>query len=384
MEGMGLKAHPDEEAARKKIYPPLIDLAPFASTTSTTTTTTQQQVALQVQRACIEVGFFQVRSPSLSQHVIDEGFQATRDFFNLPLAVKQSASAFNSPLFRGYQGSDSDSHSCTPEEAPTTSTPTPTPNQKDLKESFTIGAEGHHSSMHGPNNWPTTVSKQHTLLLRSIQSRLQQYQHTMMNVALETAQALALSLGLPLDFFSTNMSHAVAQMVLLKYPPPLVANARPGCSAHKDCGFLTLLVQEHSQGGLEIYSDHNQEWINVPQLDACVLINLGDLASEWTNHYYKSTLHRVNNSKLTRDRHSVPFFCNLNYDALVDPNELCAQSTLSEVVAGIKQGHDEPGSGFMKKITAGDYICQKLGLMHDNGKGEGEVEGGGEEEERRV
>jgi len=36
----------------------------------------------------------------------------------------------------------------------------------------------------------------------------------------------------------------------------------------------------------------------------------------------------------------------------------------------------------MKKITAGDYICQKLGLMHDNGKGEGEVEGAGEEERR--
>ena len=377
----------------KEIYPPLIDLTPFASSTSACATR-RQQVALQVRKACIEVGFFQVKSPSLKQSVIDEGFLAAKDFFHLPSSTKKSASAFNSPLFRGYQGSESDSHSCTSEDVPTTTAttatttattatsaatattatttttptttkttpPTTTHKRKDLKESFTIGAVGNYSKMHGSNNWPT----EDTALLRSIKTRLQVYQNTMMTVALETAQALALSLGLPIDFFVTNMTHAVAQMVLLKYPPPEDAlSNRPGCSAHKDCGFLTLLVQEQSMGGLEIYST-DQEWVNVPQLDSCVLINLGDLASEWTNNYYKSTLHRVNNSQLITDRHSVPFFCNLNYNAIVDPIDLCQNSTLSEVVDGIRNG----STGFMTKITAGDYICKKLGLMHDNGNEE--------------
>lgn len=89
-----------------------------------------------------------------------------------------------------------------------------------------------------------------------------------------------------------------------------------------------------------------------------MLINLGDMASAWSNGYYKSTLHRVD-KKLTRRRHSIPFFCNLNYDAMVDPRDVCRDGLGFNIVG-------EPN---MAPICAGDYLCQKLGLMHDGGGG---------------
>ena len=87
--------------------------------------------------------------------------------------------------------------------------------------------------------------------------------------------------------------------------------------AHTDCGFLTLLVQDQLvDGGLQILHKDGT-WRNAPQREGCVLINLGDMASAWSNGYYKSTFHRVDTA-LKRRRHSIPFFCNLNYDAMVE------------------------------------------------------------------
>ena len=75
------------------------------------------------------------------------------------------------------------------------------------------------------------------------------------------------------------------------------------------------------------------------------------MAANWTNDFYKSTFHRVSN-KLQRQRHSIPFFCNLNYDAIVDPRDVC-------------KGPLDVGEPKMKPIKAGDYLCEKLGLMHN-------------------
>ena len=338
-------------SASQQPFPPLIDLSPF-SQTSKISTLSKQDVADQVHKACLEIGFFQIRSPSLNQTVITDAFEATKEFFNLPLEIKETASAFNSPLFRGYQGITSESHSCTPEdetvlaETKTTTTPlvTAAKRKRDVKESFTIGAKGE-GKMLGPNNWPSTTTDYD---ITSIRERLDKYWDAMLKCSIEIAKALALSLGLPETFFTSNMTNPVAQMVLLRYPKP--SESQQACGAHTDCGFLTLLAQDQKMGGLEIQG-LDGEWIKATQLEGCVLVNLGDMAANWTNDFYKSTFHRVSN-KLQRQRHSIPFFCNLNYDAIVDPRDVC-------------KGPLDVGEPKMKPIKAGDYLCEKLGLMHN-------------------
>ena len=307
-----------------EIYPPVIDLTPFCDGSSDSALLSKDEVALQLRSACREVGFFQVKTPSLSQALITDAFDATRALFDLPLEVKETASAFRSPLFRGYQGITSDSHSCTPDERATGTQGRLEMKRRDLKESFSIGALGTDSPMHGDNNWPVHDSMAEIVL------KLQAYWDVIYEVALQVSRCLALSLGLVEDFFTTNMTNPVAQMVLLRYPPPLVGAdgvpLQPGCGAHTDCGFLTLLVQDKQLDALQIQNNDGC-WVDAAQIDGHVLCNLGDMAERWSNNYYKSTWHRVQNLS-GRQRHSIPFFCNLNFDTVVDPRTSVCQGKI--------------------------------------------------------
>ena len=342
------------------VYPPLIDLTPFANVGASVeeNNIAKNRVAEKLRDACHKYGFFHISTPSIKQEMIDEAFQATNELFDLSLEQKLTASAFDSPLFRGYQGLTSGSHSCTPADQKEVSEQTfcktedtnndaDVSNHRDLKESFTIGQLGNDSRMHGDNNWPKNCPKR-------VRKTIGKYWNIMLKVAYEISRALALSLGLQENFFTDSMTNPVAQMVLLRYPPP--KNDEIGCGAHTDCGFLTLLVQDTVQDALQI-QDKAGKWVDAPHRANCVLCNLGDMAERWTNNYYKSTWHRVNN-RSGRQRHSIPFFCNLNYDAVVDPRTSVCQGRLRSLFGDPK----------FEKVVAGDYICEKLGLMHDGDK----------------
>lgn len=311
---------------------PVIDLTAFTAAGGD-----KAVVAEEMRKACVDVGFFYATSPTLQTGVIDDGFEAMIELFDLPLAVKQTANATNSKLYRGYQGILSDSHSCS------------VGKDRELKESFTIGAVGDKSIMHGDNQWPKDCPK-------SIQDRLNMYWDLLMQLAKEIAACLAISLGLEETFFSNCMTNPVAQMVLLRYPPPPMAEdgitpLRVGCGAHTDCGFLTLLVQDKS-AALQVQGK-DRKWHEAPHIDGTVLCNIGDMAEQWSNNFYKSTWHRVNNSS-GKLRHSIPFFCNLDYDTIVDPKESVCKGNIKSLVGNPK----------FEAVKAGDYICKKLGIMH--------------------
>lgn len=60
------------------------------------------------------------------------------------------------------------------------------------------------------------------------------------------------------------------------------------------------------------------------------MVNIGDMLKIWTNGLYQSTLHRVMNDD-SKYRVSVPFFYEPNFDALVEPLEICKRQTGSAV-----------------------------------------------------
>ena len=82
---------------------------------------------------------------------------------------------------------------------------------------------------------------------------------------------------------------APAQLV-----PPLPGQLRAG--AHSDCGSL-ILAAEDRPGGLQVHNAAG-EWMDVPVVPNCFIINLGDLMARWTNNAWVSTLHRVVNPPL--------------------------------------------------------------------------------------
>jgi len=76
---------------------------------------------------------------------------------------------------------------------------------------------------------------------------------------------------------------------------------------HSDYGTITLLWQIDSVPGLEV-EDLQGKWHHVPYVWNGVVVNIGDLLQRWTNDYFRSTRHRVNNGYCHVPRHSMPHF----------------------------------------------------------------------------
>lgn len=269
-------------------------------------------VARQIRTACEQRGFFYIighRVPiALQQQVLAQ----SRAFFALSLAEKLQINKNKSIANRGYE---------------------PLGNQTleagaaaDLKEGFYAGREYALDSPevrqkkfnHGPNQWPTQLPE--------FQALMQSYQTQLENLAQLLMRGLALSLDLAEDYFDPFCLDAMLTLRLLHYPPqPVDADhSQKGCGAHTDFGALTLLLQDQ-QGGLQVWDQQQQRWLDaIPMQDAFV-INLGDLIARWTNHRYISNLHRVINHSGAQ-RYSVPFFFGGNPDYRVE----CLANCLAE------------------------------------------------------
>ena len=81
---------------------------------------------------------------------------------------------------------------------------------------------------------------------------------------------------------------------------------------------------------------------------AISLWNIGDMLEFWSEGLFKSTRHRVLNAFSKSARYSVPFFCNCDFDA---PLTRLNSSDDISISSNIK--------------TAGEYIMEKLNIMHD-------------------
>jgi isopenicillin N synthase-like dioxygenase len=138
----------------------------------------------------------------------------------------------------------------------------------------------------------------------------------------------ALALDLPEDFFLDKLDKNMSALRIIRYPEqheaPLPGQLRSG--AHTDYGTLTILMSDRAAGGLQA-QHRDGYWVDiVPEPDSYV-VNIGDVMQIWTNDRWVSTLHRVVNPPAevaTRARrHSVPFFHQPNYDALIETLPSC-------------------------------------------------------------
>merc|ERR550537_1134883 len=81
-------------------------------------------------------------------------------------------------------------------------------------------------------------------------------------------------------------------------------------AAHEDIDFLTVLPVGTSRG-LQVWSEQNKRWYEVPQEERSLVINIGDMLQELTNREYRSTTHRVvkpADEQSGTDRMSTPCF----------------------------------------------------------------------------
>eukprot|EP00300_Choanocystis_sp_HF-7_P024143 c25549_g1_i1.p1 GENE.c25549_g1_i1~~c25549_g1_i1.p1 ORF type:complete len:594 (-),score=120.73 c25549_g1_i1:61-1680(-) len=100
----------------------------------------------------------------------------------------------------------------------------------------------------------------------------------------------------------------------------LLPPKRLGCGEHTDYGICTLLYQD-GVGGLQVQSSE-RKWLDAIPLPGSFVVNIGDMMQRWTNHRFRSTIHRVK-SNPSKDRYSIPFFVNPGVDTLVECIETC-------------------------------------------------------------
>ncbi len=247
------------------------------------------------------VGFFYVSGHGVEQALIDAMLLQARRFFALPEADKLSIQMIHSPHFRGYNRAGMER----------------TRGKPDWREQVDIGAEREAVRdippeqpwwrLQGPNQWPDALPELRPVALR--------YQAAVTGVAITLVRAFAESLGQPPGALDQVFTPAPQQLIkIVRYPGREHTDDDQGVGAHRDGGFVTVLLQD-TQSGLQV--EHDGVWIDAPPIPGTFVVNIGELFEMASNGYLRATMHRVVTPPAGAERLSVPFFFGACLDATI-------------------------------------------------------------------
>jgi isopenicillin N synthase-like dioxygenase len=302
-----------QDSSSKMLAIPEIDISPYLEGDKAGT----RRVAEEISRACTEIGFFVIVGHGVPQGEIDATYGAAAGFFRLPVEEKLIIRQPAPSISRGYTPMKGESLGGMNSAA-------------DLKEIIDMGPvdvpggeyyerpeAGNHFH---PNLWPAHP--------QGFQQIMTSYYRRMNRLANDLMGLFALALDLPEDFFYDKLDKNMSALRIICYPeqndPPEPGQLRGG--AHTDYGTLTILMSDQSAGGLQA-QHRDGYWVDVVPRPGSYVINIGDIMQNWTNDRWVSTVHRVINPPAelanTSRRHSVVFFHQPNYDALIETLETC-------------------------------------------------------------
>ncbi|MDI5974398.1 2-oxoglutarate and iron-dependent oxygenase domain-containing protein [Streptomyces sp. SL13] len=254
--------------------------------------------------AAHDVGFLQLTGHGITPARTAELLRVTREFFALPEADRRAVDNLDSPHFRGYTRIGDER----------------TGGARDWRDQLDIGAErpprvpapGEPAYwwLEGPNQWPAALPALRPAALDWI-DRLGA-------VADLLLRELLTAIGAPADFYADAFAGGGhPHLKMIRYPGSAPDGAAQGVGAHKDYGFLTLLLQD-GVGGLQVEGPDGR-FHDVPPRPGAFVVNLGEMLEVATDGYLKATNHRVVSPPGARERYSVPFFHNPRLDARTSP-----------------------------------------------------------------
>jgi isopenicillin N synthase-like dioxygenase len=254
--------------------------------------------------ACRERGFFSLAGHGISADRSTQVLGMARAFFALPEAEKLEIENINSPQFRGYTRVGQEQ----------------TNGRPDQREQLDVGVERvarepgagepAYWRLLGPNQWPASLPELREVLLA--------YMDEMERVAMLLVRALARSLGQPADRFDATFTPDPSpHLKLIRYPPGVGSDQ--GVGAHKDYGYLAILLQDEN-GGLQVGAPGGM--VDVPPVEGTFVCNIGEMFEITSRGYYEATTHRVVSPPPGRDRVSVPYFFGPRLDAALEPVDL--------------------------------------------------------------
>ncbi len=288
---------------------PVIDVAPLRANDQAG----KDEVARQIDRACIETGFFCITGHGVDQQLIARTRDAATQLFALPDELKRAIERRPENASRGYYPFADRSLAYTLGEAA----------PPDLQEAWAMGpidvpeVEIQESDVSrrffATNLWPEGVP--------NFRETLCAYYRTLSPLADEILKGVALALGQPETYFDDKCDRASSVIRLIRYPAqttaPAAGQLRAG--AHTDYGTVTILRGDDVPGATQVMLPSG-EWIDVRPPPGGFVCNIGDAMADWTGGRWRSTLHRVGNpppGAAPSDRISIVFFHQPNHDAVL-------------------------------------------------------------------
>ena len=261
----------------------------------------KQAFLADLRRVARDFGFFYLAGHGVDPSVIQDALGLTRRFFDLPPADKLAIEMVNSPRFRGYTRPGGEF----------------TRGKPDWREQIDIGAErpalppdaikSPWHRLQGPNQWPEAVPELKPALLA--------YQDAVTGLAIRVLKAFAGALEQPEDVFESIYTPWPNQLTkIIRYPGRANGEADQGVGAHKDGGFVTILLQE-KVAGLQVEGESG--WIDAPPVPGTFIVNIGEILKIASNGYLRANVHRVVSPPAGGDRLSIAFFLGANLDARV-------------------------------------------------------------------
>ncbi len=264
-----------------------------------------------LREAAHDFGFFYLVGHGVPDGQIDEVLRLAREFFALPLEVKNQISQLKSPQFRGYSRLGGELTNGT----------------VDWREQIDIGPERPviedatgYWRLQGPNLWPSTPA--------GFRAAFENWDAGLSRVGLRLLRHWAVSLGAAEDIFDPAFSDEPATLIKVVHYPGR-ADYDQGVGTHKDSGVITLLLLEPGSTGLQVELADGQ-WLDAPPVPGSFVVNIGELLEVATGGYLRATRHRVLAPQPGADRISIPYFVNPALDAripIIDlPPALAARS----------------------------------------------------------
>ena len=269
----------------------------------------KEEISEALWKAATEIGFFQLTNHGIPQAMVDEAFEMSAKFFDLPKEVKAQY-----PLKPGTNSG----WEYMAQVRPSTGT-------ADRKESYQI------TLPRMKELWPTGEE------LRHFKTTMMAFERHNWALAMKVLDCFADRLGFKAEFFTEGHDPESpgyqSTLRLLHYLG--MEDAKPEdfkfwrAGAHTDYDCLTLLHQKAGMGGLQLCpgKDSNGRaiaWTDVPPLEGVITCNIGDMLMRWSDDKLLSNLHRVRMPKPGESlgpRYSMAYFAQANMETMLEGPE---------------------------------------------------------------
>lgn len=289
----------------------------------------KQKFVNEIGKAYEDIGFVALKGHFLDDRLVDELYSEVKNFFSLPLDVKEK---YEIPGIGGQRGyvSFGKEHAKGRKEG-------------DLKEFWHFGQYLDENSKR-QGEYPDNVEVAELPKFNTVGKEAYQM---LEKTGIYVLRALALFLGLD-EFYFDNYAKEGNSILRPIHYPPITSEPENAvrAAAHGDINLITLLMGAQGRG-LQV-QNHNGEWIDAIAEPDELVINVGDMLSRHTNNRLKSTIHQVVNPPRElwgTSRYSIPFFMHPVSEMKLDCLDNCI---------------DEDHPKLYEDITAGEFLHERL------------------------